>query len=212
LTLFLASSNPGKLREFQIGAAEAALSVQPVPGISRLPPCHENGDTFEANARKKALHYAEYADGVVFADDSGLVVDALNGAPGVHSARFSGPGATEDSNNQKLISQLYRRRARRRDSSLEPLTIGSLPLSGFPAHYVCVIAVAEGGKIQNVVEGRCDGMLIESPRGTGGFGYDPYFFYPPLGKAFAELAPEEKFRVSHRGIAFRRLLEFLGAR
>jgi XTP/dITP diphosphohydrolase len=183
LTLFLASTNPGKLREFQDAAAGMDVIVRPVPGISDLPPCVEDGCTFEANARKKALHYAAHRDGLIFADDSGLSVEALNGAPGVYSARFSGPGATDESNNRKLVLHLHREAAQ--------------------------IALAEGERILTIVEGGCDGVILDSPHGHGGFGYDPYFFYPPLGKTFAELTPEDKFRVSHRGIAFRKLLESL---
>jgi XTP/dITP diphosphohydrolase len=209
LTLFLASTNPGKLREFQDAAAGMDVIVRPVPGISDLPPCVEDGCTFEANARKKALHYAAHRDGLIFADDSGLSVEALNGAPGVYSARFSGPGATDESNNRKLVLHLHREAAQRADPESLRVTVGPAPLAGFPAHYTCVIALAEGERILTIVEGGCDGVILDSPHGHGGFGYDPYFFYPPLGKTFAELTPEDKFRVSHRGIAFRKLLESL---
>jgi XTP/dITP diphosphohydrolase len=128
----------------------------------------------------------------VFADDSGIAVDALGGAPGVHSARWAGPQRDDLANNDKLLQELSGVRAEERT-----------------AHYVCVIALARAGRILTIVEGRADGIILERPRGQGGFGYDPLFFYAPLSKTFAELAPEEKFAVSHRGSAFRKLLQFL---
>jgi len=165
------------------------INVQLLPGIDNLPACVENGKTFEANARKKALHYSQFTASPVFADDSGLCVDALKGGPGVFSARFAGPEADDEANNQKLLSELAK-----------------FPQKKRSAHYVCVVALAERGRILAVVEGRADGLIQEKPCGTGGFGYDPYFFHPPLGKAFAQLSVEEKFIVSHRGEAFRKLL------
>lgn len=190
--LFLASTNPGKLREFREAAEARGIAVASVPGIERFPVCVEDGATFEANARKKALHYAALAQALVFADDSGLSVDALGGGPGVHSARYAGPRATDEENNAKMIAELRR-----------------IPAAAFPAHYTCVIALAVPGKCVLTTEGHADGVIVESPRGQGGFGYDPYFFYPPFQKTFAEISASEKFEVSHRGIAFRRLLDLL---
>jgi len=222
--LYLASANPGKLREFSAAALDRGILVEPLPRIESLPACIEDGRTFEENARKKALHYSAYVSGTVFADDSGICVDALGGAPGVFSARFAGPGATDDENNHKLLEEL-----RRADEELclaqafiegpENLpasldwrrvapVVGYQPLRR-TAHYVCVIALAQSGRILCVTEGRADGVILDDPRGTGGFGYDPYFFYPPLGRAFAELKPDEKFAISHRGKAFRKLLDFV---
>ncbi len=192
--LFLASTNPGKLREFRDAARGFNIVVESVPELCALPHCIEDGDTFEANARKKALHYAALVHGPVFADDSGICVDALGGAPGVYSARFSGAEASDEENNQKLVAELRGSDGTWHDSA---------------AHYVCVIVLAEGSEVLRVVEGRADGRIVYPPRGSGGFGYDPYFFYPPLGKTFAELAPHEKFAVSHRGIAFRKFLKSL---
>jgi XTP/dITP diphosphohydrolase len=207
--LFLASTNPGKLREFRLAAAEGGVTVQPLPAMSDLPPCIEDGLTFEANARKKALYYARHTPGLVFADDSGISVDALGGAPGVHSARFSGPDANDDSNNQKLLAKL-RKHSEEANPVVGQPTSGSQPdTRSFSAHYDCIIALAQDGQILSVVEGRCDGLIIDTPRGNGGFGYDPYFLYPPLNRTFAELSAEDKFRVSHRGIAFRKLLQWL---
>ena len=199
LNLYLASANPGKLREFRAAAVARGIAVEAVPGIESLPFCLEDGPTFEANARKKALHYSAYADGPVFADDSGICVDALGGGPGIHSARFAGPEADDTANNQRLLAELRRVEQR---AGLNPALMRA-------AHYVCVIALAERGRIITAVEGCADGIIIAAPRGSGGFGYDPHFFYAPLGKTFAELSPEEKFAVSHRGEAFRKLLAFL---
>jgi len=179
--------------------------VEVIPGFEKLPPCLEDGHTFEENARRKALHYGLYAPGLVFADDSGISVEALGGAPGVYSARFAGPAASDAANNEKLLQEL-----RRRDADLP--TRGASRPGECAAHYLCVIALAERGKILTVVEGRADGLILGQPRGAGGFGYDPLFFYPPLGRTFAELSPEEKFAVSHRGEAFRKLLDFLKRR
>ena len=215
--LYLASSNPGKLREFREAASVRSIHVEPLPGIESLPACIEDGRTFEENARKKALHYSAYVSGPVFTDDSGISVDALRGAPGVFSARFARPHATDEENNRKLLQEL--RRVERASSSPASLR-AALVERGIPpcvenqpshraAHYVCVIALAERDRILCVTEGRADGVILDEPRGTGGFGYDPYFFYAPLGKTFAELKPEEKFAVSHRGKAFRQLLDFL---
>jgi XTP/dITP diphosphohydrolase len=190
--LLLASMNTGKLREFREAAEARDISVESLPGIQDLPACLEDGRTFEENARKKALHYSSYVQGLVFADDSGISADALGGAPGVYSARWSGPQADDAANNEKLLREL-----------------NSSPAQDRNAHYACVIALAESGRILTVVEGRTDGTLLDHPRGRGGFGYDPLFLYPRLGKTFAELTPEQKFAVSHRGQAFRKLLDYL---
>ena len=209
MKLYLASTNPGKLREFQLAAGARGVTVEPVPGIQNLPGCAEDGDTFEANARKKALHYAVFAEGPVFADDSGICVDALGGAPGVYSARYAGPGATDVENNRKLMLDLAQ--VSGSASSLRTLRAPSAGRDswGYPAHYSCVVVLAEDRVIRAVVEGQVNGLLVTSPHGAGGFGYDPYFFYPPLGQTFAEISAEAKFDVSHRGIAFRKLLDTL---
>jgi XTP/dITP diphosphohydrolase len=201
MKLYLASANPGKLREFREAAQARGIRLESVPDICSLPPCIEDGLSFEDNAGKKALYYSACTDGLVFADDSGICVDALNGAPGVHSARFAGPDADDDANNQKLLTEL------RRVEESNAAEAG-LPLSR-AAHYICIIVLAQKARVLKIVEGRVDGIIIDPPRGSGGFGYDPYFFYPPLGKTFAEITTEEKFVVSHRGKAFRRLLDCL---
>jgi XTP/dITP diphosphohydrolase len=184
--LYCATSNPGKLREFRL-AAGAGWEFVPLGGV---PPCEETGETFEDNAIEKAIYYSRHAPGLLFAEDSGLEVDALGGAPGVRSARFAGEGAGDDANNRLLIERL--RGAPNRS-----------------ARYVCVIALARDGKPLRTFRGEVDGRITDEPRGANGFGYDPYFFYPPFGTTFAEAAPERKLEVSHRGRALRQMFAWL---
>ncbi len=219
LILYLASSNRGKLLEFRKAAQARGISVKPIPNIPDLPRCVEDAPTFEENARKKARHFSLFVEGPVFADDSGISADALGGAPGIRSARFAGEGATDTDNNARLLAELRLAESVAAVPSLQDPRAGSAPRDFIGAgtehrpnrmaHYVCVIALAERGNILAVVEGQADGLIIDQPRGRGGFGYDPHFFYPPLGKTFAQLSPDEKFAVSHRGAAFRKLLDFL---
>jgi XTP/dITP diphosphohydrolase len=190
--LVLASGNPGKLKEYQVLAAGHALELQLLPGFAALPEFPEDASTFAENAAGKALHYSKYAEEMVFADDSGLVVPALGGAPGVLSARYAGAGASSEQRNTKLLTELRGKRGGER-----------------AGYFVCVIAVARRGRCLAVVSGKVDGEILDHPRGDGGFGYDPVFYFPPLGKAFAELSAEEKNQHSHRGNAFRRLMEVL---
>ena len=157
-TLYLATGNPGKLREFRHAAAAKGISVEALPHFATLPPCIEDGETFLANAQKKALHYSKFTTGLVFADDSGICVDALGGAPGVYSARYSGPGATDTANNALLLSELKNARAKDRS-----------------AHYVCVIVLACNKKVLGKFEGRADGVIIEAPRGSGGISHTSRF-------------------------------------
>lgn len=194
--LYLASSNPGKLGEFR-ALARATLQVAPValeslPGSDALPLFNEDAPTFGENAAGKALHYSRCHHGLVFADDSGLVVPALGGAPGVQSARYAGPAATSKERIAKLLTELHGKAGRDRR-----------------ACFVCAIALAERGRAIAIVTGRVDGEILEAPAGAGGFGYDPVFYFAPLHKTFAELSAEEKNEHSHRGRAFRRLLSFL---
>jgi XTP/dITP diphosphohydrolase len=193
--LFLASSNPGKLGEFR-ALAEAfepgpSAEIELLPGFDSLPSFEEDASTFAENAAGKALGYSRLGDGLVFADDSGLVVPALGGAPGVHSARYAGANATDAERIAKLLGELRGKNSGER-----------------AAHFVCAIALAERGRAIAIVTARVDGEILESPRGSGGFGfgYDPVFYFPALKKAFSDLLPQEKNHVSHRGKAFRRLL------
>ena len=196
--LFLASSNPGKLTEYRV-LAKASGSSLPVelallPGFDTLPAFEENAPTFAENAAGKALHYSRHRDGLVFADDSGLVVPALGGAPGVHSARYAGSQATNSQRIEKLLDEM-------RDKT-GPDHV---------AYFVCAIALVERGRAMAIVTDRVNGEILEAPRGSGGFGYDPVFYFPTLEKTFAELPAEEKNQLSHRGKAFRRLLAALSS-
>jgi XTP/dITP diphosphohydrolase len=196
--LFLASSNAGKLAEYRELARASAPSVvidlALLPDFDALPAFEENAPTFAENAAGKALHYSRHGDGLVFADDSGLVVPALGGAPGVHSARYAGPQATNSQRIEKLLGEM-------RDKAG----------SDRAAYFVCAIALAERGRAMAIVTDRVDGEILEAPRGSGGFGYDPVFYFPALEKTFAELPAEEKNLRSHRGKAFRRLLAALSS-
>jgi XTP/dITP diphosphohydrolase len=192
--LYLASSNPGKLQEFLAiaGGAPARFSLLLLPGFSGLATFPEDAPTFAENAAGKALYASAISEEAVCADDSGLVVPALDGEPGVRSARYAGPNATGEENIRKLLAALTGRGGRDRD-----------------AYFVCALAVARRGRVLAVVSNRADGRILESPRGSGGFGYDPVFCFPALGKTFAELSGEEKNRYSHRGKAYRRLSDLL---
>ena len=148
--------------------------------------------TFADNARKKALHYSRFTDGSVLADDSGLAVDALRGAPGIKSRRFAGPAATDADNNVKLLGLL-----------------SAVPAAKRTARFVCELVLARGGELRAQFRGVAEGLILSEPRGEGGFGYDPLFLDPETGKTFAELLPEEKLARSHRGRAFRALLDWL---
>jgi XTP/dITP diphosphohydrolase len=190
VTVYCATGNPGKLREFRLAAEQAGIRVETAPGFAALPPCEETGATFEANAILKAEYYGRHAPGLLFADDSGLEADALGGAPGVYSARFAGPGATDASNNQLLLEKLRGVRNR-------------------AARFVCVIALVDGGQMVRTFRGAVEGEILEELRGPHGFGYDPLFYYPPFGCSFGEAAPERKLTVSHRGVALRALFQQL---
>lgn len=194
--LYLASSNPGKLAEYralaQTFAPRYGVDVELLPQFESLPSFEENTPTFAENATGKALHYSCLERGFVFADDSGLVVRALGGAPGVHSARYAGPHASSAERNAKLLSALHHK-----------------AFSDRSAHFVCAIALAEHGRARAIVTARVDGEILEAPRGSAGFGYDPIFYFPLLKKSFAEISPAEKNQHSHRGRAFRKLLAFL---
>lgn len=186
MILYACSSNPGKLREFVL----AGLTIQTPPNLNAIAVPEETGSTFEENATLKAVYYSQFTPDFVFADDSGLVVDALNGEPGVYSARYAGTNATDAENNHLLLQRLDGLSARR-------------------ARFVCAISLARAGNLITTVQGEVEGEILHAPRGTNGFGYDPLFFYPPRNCGFAELSAEEKFKVSHRGNALRALGAFL---
>jgi len=197
--ILIATSNPGKLRDFAGAAARHGVEVAGIPDFSSLPTVVEDGLTFEANARKKAEAYSRYVPGeTVVADDSGLEIDALHGAPGVHSARYAAdqPGKadanTDDqANNARVLRELK-----------------GLPPSQRTGRFVCVLAAARDGKTLATFRGVAEGIILDAPRGTNGFGYDPLFYFPQIKKTFAELNAVEKSKYSHRGAAFREFLDW----
>lgn len=169
--------------------------MQLLPEVERHPPFPEEAPTFAENAAAKALHYSQFSEELVFADDSGLVIPALGGAPGVRSARYAGENASDAERIHKLLEELCGKKSESRRG-----------------YFVCVIALARGGRVLAVVSGRVDGEILETPRGTQGFGYDPVFLVPQTGKTFAEQSLSGKNLLSHRAEAFRRLCEFLAVR
>src|SRR5271167_2212103 len=214
--VLVATSNPGKIRDLIGAAAAHNVQIEVLPNFASLAPVVEDGATFEANACKKAEYYSLHATGaLVIADDSGLEVDALGGAPGVHSARYAAdeqpgeptkpPGlssqnanarpdaanAVDRANNARLLRELH-----------------DVPDEYRTARFVCVIAAARNGHTLATFQGRAEGLILHGPRGCNGFGYDPLFYFPEIGKAFAELTAEEKAEYSHRGAAFRQFLEW----
>lgn len=182
------------LAENAASLSSISVELALLPEFSSLPEFEENAPTFAENAAGKALHYSQWNEGLVFADDSGLVVPALGGAPGVHSARYAGADATNSQRVEKLLGEMRGKAGQERS-----------------AHFVCAIALARKGRALAVVTDRVDGKILESPRGAGGFGYDPVFYFSALKKSFAELSPEEKNEHSHRGKAFRKLLAVLSS-
>lgn len=197
--ILIATSNSGKLRDFAGAAKVTGIEVTSLPNFSSLPLVVEDGSTFEANARKKAKEYSRYAPGeVVLADDSGLEVDALGGDPGVHSARYAAEephradeNTDDGENNAKLIRNIREVAPEKRNG-----------------RFVCVIAAARDGQILETFRGTAEGTILDRPRGDNGFGYDPLFYFPQIGKTFAELSAEEKAAYSHRGAAFRKFLDW----
>jgi XTP/dITP diphosphohydrolase len=197
--VLVATSNPGKIRDLVGAAAAHNVGVDMLPDFASLPGVVEDGATFEANARKKAEHYSKYAEGeLVIADDSGLEVDALKGAPGVRSARYAADehGAAQESgnsddeaNNARLLRELH-----------------DVPDEFRSGRFVCVIAAARNGHTLGTFHGHAEGIILRAARGSNGFGYDPLFYFPEIGKTFAELTAEDKARYSHRGAAFRQFL------
>jgi XTP/dITP diphosphohydrolase len=196
-TVLIATSNPGKLRDFAGAAAAYGITIASIPGFSSLPQVVEDGATFEANAGKKAETYSRAVpQELVLADDSGLEIDALGGAPGVHSARYAArePHSAEcntddEANNARVLREL-------RNVLQESRT----------ARFVCVMVAARNGRSLQTFRGTAEGLILDAARGRNGFGYDPLFYLPKIGKTFAELRAAEKARYSHRGAAFRMFL------
>ncbi len=194
MDLVIATKNRNKLEEIRQILAGTGLKMLGTVDIQSLPDVVEDGLTFEENARKKALTIAKLTGRLTLADDSGLVVDALNGRPGVLSARYSGENATPAENNRKLLEELK-----------------DVPMKKRTARFVCVMALARPSGNVSVVEGRAEGIITNEMRGGEGFGYDPLFLVPEKGKTFAEMTPDEKNRISHRAIALQKAAEILGA-
>jgi len=203
--ILIATSNPGKLRDFAGAALRHGVQIAGIPEFSSLPAVVEDGLTFEANARKKAETYSRSVPGeLVVADDSGLEVDALNGAPGVHSARYAAPdlldkqpheaeaNTDDEANNARVLRELK----------------GVAPAER-TARFICVLAAARDGETFATFRGTAEGIILDGPRGVNGFGYDPLFYFPQIEKTFAELSAEEKSEYSHRGAAFRQFLQWL---
>jgi XTP/dITP diphosphohydrolase len=205
LRLFVATTSQGKLRDFRTAAQAHSISIDPLPNLRDITAPEEDGDTFLANATLKAVYYSRFAPGeLVLADDSGVEVDALNGAPGVRSARFAADAGLTDSpdaaadntdvwNNMVLLQRL-----------------AEFPDKPRTARYRCVLVAARDGQPQHSAEGAVEGLILEAPRGTGGFGYDPLFYLPELSRTMAEIDLETKLSLSHRGRAFTALLSQLG--
>lgn len=186
MIVYCATSNPGKLREFQL--AGEGFDVRPLPASIPVP--EEHGFTFEENAIAKAVYYSRFADSYLFADDSGLEVDALGGAPGVYSARYAGSGADDAENNALLLELL---------EGVENRT----------ARFVCAIALAKNGELITTFHGSVEGRIVDRPRGSNGFGYDPLFYYPPFLSTFGEAPLASKMLVSHRAQALAKLFTYL---
>lgn len=191
MKILLASSNPAKLREYRELAEGTPLEIDLLPNFREISQFEESAPTFAENAVGKALHYGRHTKEALLADDSGLVVPALGGAPGVYSARYAGPNGTDADCVRKLLDEMAGRQGDERK-----------------ARFVCVIAVARDGRALLVVSDSVAGMISNEPRGSNGFGYDPVFYFPDARRTFAEIPASEKNRNSHRGKAFRKAVEY----
>ena len=190
--LLVATTNPGKVREIKKYLGDLPLEISDLKENKIDQKYEEKGKTFLENARGKAIFYSQFFKGLILGEDSGLEVEKLWGAPGVYSARFAGEGANDELNNEKLLTLLK-----------------GIPWEERKARFVSAQVLVENGKIIFETVESVDGYILEAPRGNYGFGYDPVFYYPPLKRSFAELLPEEKTKVSHRGKALNKLKEFL---
>lgn len=205
LRLYAATTSAGKLRDFRTAALAHSVDIEPLPGIETIPAPDEDGDTFLENAATKAVFYSRFAPGeLVVADDSGLEVDALGGAPGVRSARYAADSGLVDSPDANDNTDVW-------NNLVLLQRLAGVPLAERTARYRCVLAAACDGQVLHTAQGVVEGEILEAPRGTGGFGYDPLFFLPVLDLTMAELDLEAKNRLSHRGRAIRALLNLLGA-
>jgi XTP/dITP diphosphohydrolase len=207
--VLVATSNPGKIRDLIGAAIVHNVSIETLHDFAALPEVVEDGATFEANALKKAEHYSRYAAGeLVIADDSGLEVDALGGAPGVRSARYAADEGAGASHESKASAQERNTSADEANNARLLRELHDVPDEYRTGRFVCVIAAARNGHTLATFHGRAEGLILREPRGSHGFGYDPLFYFPEIGKTFAELTAEEKAKHSHRGAAFRQLLQW----
>jgi len=193
IELLAATKNKGKLREIEklFSSSSVGVKLYFLPDFDITVDCPETGETFIENASIKSLFYGKFVPDIyTVGDDSGLAVEALNGEPGIYSARYSGPGATDEKNIIKLLEQLKGVQNRK-------------------AKFVTAVCLSKNGQVIQTFTGEAAGIIIDEKRGTGGFGYDPVFYYPPLKRTFAELSTEEKNRISHRARAFQKLKAFL---
>lgn len=203
LRLLAATTSQGKLRDFRTAAHAFSLFIDPLPAVDAIPAPEEDGTTFLANATLKAVYYSRFAPGqLVLADDSGLEVDALGGAPGVRSARFAADSGLVDSPDANDNSDVWNNIV-----LLQRLT--TVPAAQRTARYRCVLVAARDGEPLHSAEGSVEGLILEAPRGTGGFGYDPLFYLPTLERTMAEIDLETKLTLSHRGRAIAALLPML---
>jgi XTP/dITP diphosphohydrolase len=188
MTLVIATGNPGKTAEIRDMLENFPVNIKSLADFGPIPPVEEDGDTFDDNAYKKASFVSKILGLPALADDSGLVVEALGGAPGVYSARYAGENATDEQRYTKLLSEMKGKTNRK-------------------ATFECVLSIAVPPGPALTYEASCEGLIAEQPAGEGGFGYDPVFYYPPLEKTFGQLTRQEKSRVSHRGKALQELRE-----
>ena len=203
LRLYAATTSAGKLRDFRTAAQTYLVDIEPLPGIEDIPAPEEDGDTFLANAATKAVYYSRFASGeLVVADDSGLEVDALGGAPGVRSARYAADSGLKDSPDANDNTDVW-------NNMLLLQRLEGIPATLRTARYHCTLVAARDGEVVQVADGTVEGMVLDAPRGTGGFGYDPLFYLPELGKTMAEIDLETKLSLSHRGRALANLLPLL---
>jgi XTP/dITP diphosphohydrolase len=203
LRLYAATTSAGKLRDFRTAAQAHSISIDPLPRLENVPAPEENGATFAANATLKAVYYSRFAPGeLVVADDSGLEVDALDGAPGVRSARFAADSGLIDSPDANDNTDVW-------NNIVLLQRMANVPASQRTARYHCVLVAARDGVALHTADGSVEGVILDSPRGTGGFGYDPLFFLPELDRTMAEIDLETKLSLSHRGRALRALLAVL---
>ena len=182
------------MREYRVLAGGNPIEIEPLPCFAELPAFEESAATFAENSAGKAIHYSQFTDELLIADDSGLVVPSLGGAPGIHSARYAGPNASDEDRVRKLLEEMGEKSGDERR-----------------ARFVCVLTLAQQGRALAVFSDSVEGVIAAEPRGGGGFGYDPIFYFPKLVRTYAEITREEKNEYSHRGRAFRKLLQFLAS-